>query len=95
MDVASVLEAVRHKASEDPSFLRELLASRGSGRPVATFCAVVRRAGFDLSEMDLISAGEEMYAAMLRSTNGGGENSPALAGEDDLYEDFMTELSHL
>ena len=28
--------------------------------------------------MDLITAGEEAYAAMRRSTNGGGENSPML-----------------
>ena len=36
--------------------------------------------------------GEESYAAMRRSTNGGGENSPLLAWEDDYYELFMAEL---
>ena len=39
--------------------------------------------------MDLITAGEEAYAAMRRSTNGGGENSPMLEGEDDFYELFF------
>ena len=39
--------------------------------------------------MDVIVASEETYAAMKRSTNGGGENSPKLTGEDDLYEDFF------
>lgn len=39
--------------------------------------------------MDLIAAGEEFYAAMKRSTNGGGENSPMLEGEDDFYELFL------
>lgn len=29
---------------------------------------------------------------MRRSTNGGGENSPLLQGEDDLYEMFLVEL---
>ena len=29
---------------------------------------------------------------MKRSTNGGGENSPVLEGQDDYYELFMMEL---
>lgn len=41
---------------------------------------------------DIICAGEEFHAAMKRSTNGGGENSPMLAGEDDFYELFMANL---
>ena len=45
--------------------------------------------------MDLISAGEDYYAAMRRSTNGGGENSPLLRGEDDYYELFMAELQDI
>jgi hypothetical protein len=42
--------------------------------------------------MDLVDAGEEAYAAIRRSTNGGGENSPMLAGADDYYEMFLAEL---
>lgn len=42
--------------------------------------------------MDLIDAGEEFYAAIKRSTNGGGENSPVLKGEDDFYEMFFADL---
>ena len=34
----------------------------------------------------------EAYAAMRRSTNGGGENSPLLSGEDDYYEMFFASL---
>ena len=41
---------------------------------------------------DLITAGEEFYATMRRSTNGGGENSPKLEGEDDFYELFFASL---
>ena len=41
---------------------------------------------------DLIQEGEEAYAAMRRSTNGGGENSPLLSGEDDYYEMFFASL---
>ena len=42
--------------------------------------------------MDIIEYGEYAYAAMKRSTNGGGENSPLLDGEDDAYEMFLFEL---
>ncbi|MBR1629642.1 MAG: hypothetical protein IJ679_10335 [Lachnospiraceae bacterium] len=48
-----------------------------------------------MSAMDMVAAGEEAYAAMCRSTNGGGENSPLLVGEDDLYELFLIELEAL
>lgn len=37
-------------------------------------------------------AGEEFYAEIKRSTNGGGENFPALEGEDDFYELFLAAL---
>ena len=43
---------------------------------------------------DLIAAGEEFYASMRRSTNGGGENSPKLEGEDDFYELFFATLEN-
>ncbi len=40
----------------------------------------------------MIEFGESSYAAMRRSTNGGGENAPLLQWEDDAYEMFMMEL---
>ena len=48
--------------------------------------------GYEIYPMELIVAGEEFYASYRRSTNGGGENSPLLAWEDDYYELFMAEL---
>ena len=51
-----------------------------------------RELGYEIYEKDLITAGEEAYAAMRRSTNGGGENSPMLEGEDDFYELFFAGL---
>ena len=42
--------------------------------------------------MNAIEALDEFYAAMKRSTNGGGENSPVLTGEDDPYELFFAGL---
>ena len=60
--------------------------------PLKAFCVKCRQMGYDLYEMDLIDAGEEFYAAIKRSTNGGGENSPVLKGEDDFYEMFFADL---
>ena len=45
--------------------------------------------------MDLIDAGEAAYAAMKRSTNGGGENSPALEYQEDYYVMFLAELKRM
>ena len=56
------------------------------------FAESVRSWEYEIYEMDIICAGEEFHAAMKRSTNGGGENSPMLAGEDDFYELFMANL---
>ena len=66
-----------------------LLATRREKEPLAAFCKKCRELGVPVYEMDLIAAGEEFYAAMKRSTNGGGENSPMLEGEDDFYELFL------
>lgn len=43
--------------------------------------------------MEVVQAGEEFYATMRRSTNGGGENSPLLEGEDDFYELLLATLT--
>lgn len=53
------------------------------------------RPGYELYPMDVVQAGDEFYAAMKRSTNGGGENSPVLTGEDDPYELFFAGLQEL
>ena len=48
-----------------------------------------------MTVMDIVNQGEEFYAEIKRSTNGGGENSPLLDGEDDAYEMFLYELGPL
>ena len=50
--------------------------------------------GYEVYPMEIIAAGEESYAAMKRSTNGGGENSPMAGIGDDLYEDFFPSLGN-
>jgi hypothetical protein len=53
---------------------------------------VCQQEGYEIYPMDVIIAGEESYAAMKRSTNGGGENAPMLDGEDDFYELILAAL---
>lgn len=92
MGIDEILERLRRRAREDEALRGRLLATRESRNPIASFCRIAGELGLPLYEMDLISAGEDYYAAMRRSTNGGGENSPMLAGEDDYYELFLAEL---
>lgn len=92
MSVDEALEGLKKLASKDASVRQRLLATRDDPKPIGTFCEIATELGFPIYEMDLISAGEDYYAAMRRSTNGGGENSPLLNAEDDYYEMFMEEL---
>lgn len=92
MELLEQLEQLKQKARKDEKLRQELLDTRQQPNPVAAFCAKCREYGAEIYEMDLISAGEDFYASMRRSTNGGGENSPMLAGEDDFYELFFAGL---
>ena len=94
MNVAEILEELKKKALEDPEIKALLLSTRSQKNPMEAFCKAARELGYPIYEMDLINAGEEFYAAMLRSTNGGGENSPMLEGEDDFYELFFATLEN-
>lgn len=92
MNVLELLDELQKKALEDPDLRRELLTTRTADNPLGAFCKKCRELGYEIYEMELISAGEEFYAEMKRSTNGGGENSPMLEGEDDFYEMFFASL---
>jgi len=93
MEVYEALTMLRNKACQDSKLRKVLLDTKDSRTPLSDFCRLSRQAGIELYEMDLLSAGEDYYAAMRRSTNGGGENSPLLVGEDDYYELFLEELA--
>ena len=95
MDVGEILEALKEKAVADNDLRDRLIATRAMQNPVTEFCKISCEAGLLISAMDLINYGEESYTAMRRSTNGGGENSPLLAWEDDAYEMFLAELEVL
>ena len=87
-DIAGMLDELQRRAHKEPQLKRKLLATRKEKDPVSAFCRTCRELGYEIYEMELICAGEEFYASMKRSTNGGGENSPMLDGEDDFMNCF-------
>lgn len=92
MNTLEILDICARKARKDADLRKKFLDTRTADQPVRAFCEICRSMGYEIYEMDLISAGEDYYAAMRRSTNGGGENSPLLEGEDDYYELFLAGL---
>ena len=92
MTTAEKLEELQKKARKDPALRERFLATRKEADPLQAFCKVCQQEGYEVYPMDIVCAGEEFYAAIRRSTNGGGENSPLLEGEDDFYEMFFAGL---
>lgn len=82
MNTVELLDALQNKAKRDPQIREALLATREEKNPVDAFCRKCQELGYPIYVMDLIQAGEEFYGNMRRSTNGGGENSPMLEGEE-------------
>lgn len=91
-DITSMLDELQRQAKRDENLKQRLIATKKEKEPVSAFCKICRELGYEIYEMELILAGEEFHAAMKRSTNGGGENSPMIAGEDDFYELFLAAL---
>ena len=87
-----MLEELQHRAHQDPELKEALLATREEDDPLGAFCRKCRELGYEIYEMELVNAGEEFYAEIKRSPNGGGENSPLLDGQHDAYELFFAAL---
>lgn len=92
MNILEMLEELQNKALHDEALRQELLKTRKEEEPLTAFCRYCRGIGYEIYPMDVIAAGEDFYASYRRSTNGGGENSPKLKGEDDFYEMFFAML---
>ena len=71
MQTEEMLEELLKKAKVDMSLRQKLFDTRNEKNPVSAFCKTCRELGYEIYDMDLISAGEEFYATMRRSTNGG------------------------
>ena len=91
MEIPEMLDILKQKAQQDSKLREEFLETRKAAYPLSAFCKKCRELGYPVYEMELIGAGEGFYE-MKRSTNGGGENSPVLEGEDDFYELFFAGL---
>ena len=91
-NIIDMLDELQNRALREPDVREKLLSTKSERDPLSAFCRVCREIGYEIDEMGLVCAGEEYHAAMKRSTNGGGENSPMIAGEDDFYELFMANL---
>ena len=92
MNTAEMLNELQVKAMKDNLLRDNFLATEKQKDPLDEFCKICQEEGYEIYPMDVIIAGEESYAAMKRSTNGGGENAPMLDGEDDFYELFLAAL---
>ena len=92
MNVAEMLNELQLKAMKDEELKNKFLSTEKEKEPLYEFCRICQCEGYEIYPMDVIIAGEEAYAAMKRSTNGGGENAPMLDGEDDFYELFLAAL---
>ena len=94
-ELVELLDELQKKAKADPILREKLLQTRENPNPIHAFCEICHAYGVSIYEMDLAMAGEEFYAEIKRSTNGGGENSPAPEGEDDFYELFLAALENI
>ena len=95
MEITEKLEELLNKARDNSELKDKLLGTRDSENPIADFCAIATENGFPMSVMDIVNQGEEFYAEIKRSTNGGGENSPDLDFQNDEYSIFMMRLRDL
>ena len=95
MNAVEALDELQRKARHDDKLREQFIKTRDAEDPLGAFSSVCRETGYELYPMDIVQAGDEFYAAMKRSTNGGGENSPVLTGEDDPYELFFAGLQEL
>ena len=92
MDLQDMLAGLRQMAKKDSVVRDRLLATRDMENGEEAFCDIATELGYEMGITELAFAGENDYAHMRRATNGGGENSPVLRGEDDYYDLFMCEI---
>ena len=86
------LEKIRNLAKNDDSFKDAVIKSAKEKPSIVDFCKACREAGIEIYPMDIADLDESFYAAMKRSTNGGGENSPRLNWEDEVFMEFINSL---
>ncbi|MDO5397696.1 MAG: hypothetical protein Q4G33_07180 [bacterium] len=94
MDVYYELSQLTQRAKNDKKLREELLETRNGQDPVKSFCNKCAELGYEhITVYELMTAGEEFCAAMLRSVNGGGVEAPD--DWDDFYGMFFEELERM
>ena len=92
MSTIELLDRLQHEAFKNEEIRLRLLSAKNQPDPLQAFCKEAQELGYPIYAMEVICAGEEFHASMKRSTNGGGENSPKIDGEDDYFELFLATL---
>ncbi len=95
MMITEMLDKLLEMAKEDKALKEKLIGTKDSDNPLADFCKIATDMGLPMSVMDIVNQGEEFYAEIKRSTNGGGENSPDLDFQNDEYSIFMMRLKDI
>lgn len=81
------------KAKGDKRLIERIYATRSDKSPVKALCELATAEGFSLTAAELLYSGEETCAAMCRSVNGGGVDTPE--GWDDVYEMFFAAMDYM
>ena len=72
MMITEMLDRLLDMAKHDADLKEKLLKTMQSNNPGAGFCKIATEIGFPMTVMDIVNQGEEFYAEIKRSTNGGG-----------------------
>lgn len=87
------LTMLLEKAKNDKALTERIYATRTEKNPVNALCELATTEGFPITAAELLYDGEETCAAMCRSVNGGGVETPD--GWDDVYEMFFAALDYM
>ena len=87
------LTMLLEKAAKDKALTERIYATRNDRNPVNALCELATAEGFPITAAELLYEGEESCAAMCRSVNGGGVDTPV--GWDDSYEMFFAALDYM
>lgn len=87
------LTMLLEKAKNDPGLTERIYATRNERNPVNALCELSTAEGFPVTAVEFLYDGEETCAAMCRSVNGGGVDTPN--GWDDVYEMFFAALDYM
>lgn len=87
------LTMLLEKAAKDKALTERIYATRDGRNPVNALCELASAEGVPITAAELLYEGEESCAAMCRSVNGGGVDTPV--GWDDSYEMFFAALDYM